>query len=208
MNLSYSKGENLMTSSKFVVAVLSMSISATVLGSGAHGGGHGHDAKNGEPGKAEDVSRSITVEMYDNYYEPETIEVEPGETLRFVVENKGSQVHEFNIGTPAMHEAHQKEMMMMVEHGVIQGGKLNHDMMEMDMGDGQSMKHDDPNSVLLEPGQSEEVVWTFSEEGNIEFACNVPGHYQSGMYGKVIFNSDDSRVNSIADASKPSNTVK
>ncbi|MBQ0831914.1 cupredoxin domain-containing protein [Marinobacter sp.] len=177
-----------MTSSKFVVAALAMSISATALGAGAHDGGHGHGAKIGEPGKASDASRSITVKMYDNYYEPETINVKPGETVRFVVENKGNLVHEFNIGTPDMHESHQEEMMMMVKHGIIQGGKLNHDMMEMDMGDGQSMKHDDPNSVLLEPGDSQEVVWTFSEESNIEFACNVPGHYQSGMYGEIGFN--------------------
>ena len=125
--------------------------------------------------------------MHDNYYEPDSIDVKPGETVRFVVENKGSLVHEFNIGTPAMHEAHQKEMMMMVEHGIIQGGTLNRDMMEMDMGNGKAMKHNDPNSVLLEPGQSREVVWKFSDKGDIEFACNVPGHYQAGMYGEVDF---------------------
>ena len=177
-----------MNLSKLVVAAVAMSITVTALGAGAHGGGHGHSAESGEPGKASEATRSITVAMYDNYYKPETIEVKPGETVRFVVENKGKLVHEFNIGTPGTHEAHQKEMMMMVEHGVIQGNKLNHDMMEMDMGDGQSMKHDDPNSVLLEPGQSEEIVWTFSKKGNIEFACNVPGHYQAGMYGDVNFN--------------------
>ena len=94
---------------------------------------------------------------------------------------------EFNIGTPSMHEGHQKEMMKMVEHGVIQGDKLNRDMMNMDMEDGKTMKHDDPNSVLLEPGQSKEVVWKFTEKADIEFACNVPGHYQSGMYGDVNF---------------------
>ena len=55
------------------------------------------------------------------------------------------------------------------------------------MGNGKTMKHDDPNSVLLEPGQSKEVVWKFTEKGDIEFACNVPGHYQAGMYGDVNF---------------------
>ena len=174
-----------MNVSKLLVAGVAFSMSAGAFAAGAHGGGHG--ASSGEPGKASEVARTITAEMYDNYYEPEEITVKPGETVRFVVENKGSLVHEFNIGTPAMHESHQKEMMMMVEHGVIQGGKLNHDMMNMDMGNGHSMKHDDPNSVLLEPGQSKEVVWKFSDKGNIEFACNVPGHYQSGMYGDVNF---------------------
>lgn len=176
-----------MSALKFVFAAVAMSISVTALGAGAHEGGHGQGASIGEPGKAADAGRSITVEMYDNYYEPEAIEVKPGETVRFVVENKGKLVHEFNIGTPAMHESHQKEMMMMLEHGVIQGGKLNRDMMDMDMGNGQTMRHNDPNSVLLEPGESKEVVWKFSEKGNIEFACNVPGHYQAGMYGDVNF---------------------
>lgn len=181
----YDKGEDKMNASKLIVAAAAMSMSAVTLAAGAHGGGHG--ASSGEPGKVSEASRTITVEMYDNYYEPEEITVEPGETVRFVVKNEGSLVHEFNIGTPSMHEGHQKEMMKMVEHGVIQGSKLNHDMMEMDMGDGKSMKHDDPNSVLLEPGQSKEVVWKFTDQGDIEFACNVPGHYQSGMYGEVNF---------------------
>lgn len=174
-------GEEEMNASKLIIAAAAMSISAVTLAAGAHG------ASSGEPGKASEASRTIIVEMFDNYYEPEEISVEPGETVRFVIKNEGSLVHEFNIGTPSMHEGHQKEMMMMVEHGVIQGGKLNKDMMNMDMGNGKTMKHDDPNSVLLEPGQSKEVVWKFTEESDIEFACNVPGHYQAGMYGEVNF---------------------
>ena len=178
-----------MSASKFLVAAAVMSMSATAFAAGSHGDGHGggHSASSGEPGKASEASRTITVEMYDMYYEPESIAVTPGETVRFVVKNEGNLVHEFNIGSPEAHESHQKEMMMMVEHGAIQGDKINMDNMNMDMGDGKPMKHDDPNSVLLEPGQSKEVVWKFSEESNIEFACNVPGHYQAGMYGDVNF---------------------
>lgn len=178
----------MMRTSGCVVAFAFLSLSGMAVAAGGHGGGHGHDGSmSGKPGMASEVGRTISVEMHDNYYEPESISVAPGETVRFVVENKGNLVHEFNIGTPAMHDAHQKEMKMMVEHGVIQGGKLNHKMMEMDMGDGHSMKHDDPNSVLLEPGKSAELVWTFPEKGTVEFACNVPGHYQAGMYGEVEF---------------------
>jgi len=177
-----------MSVSKFVVAVLAMSVSATALAASSHGEGHGHGEKIGELGKASQISRTITIDMYDNYYEPEKIEVALGETVRFIVNNKGILVHEFNIGTSAMHEAHQEEMMMMVQHGVIQGGKLNHDMMEMDMGNGHSMKHDDPNSVLLEAGKSGEIIWKFSAKSSLEFACNVPGHYQAGMHGELKFN--------------------
>ena len=74
---------------------------------------------------------------------------------------------------------------MMVEHGVIELDRINHDMMNMDMGGGHVMSHDDPNSVLLEPGQSAEVIWKFSEAMPMEFACNVPGHYDSGMMGDI-----------------------
>ena len=49
------------------------------------------------------------------------------------------------------------------------------------------MAHDDPNSVLVEPGAVEELIWTFSSATELEFACNVPGHYQAGMFGRVQF---------------------
>ena len=94
-------------------------------------------------------------------------------------------MHEFNIGTPAMHKGHQKEMMMMVDHGVLEADKINHDKMKMDMGGGKTMEHNDPNSALLEPGKSKEIVWKFSKAGTFEFACNVPGHYDAGMVGEA-----------------------
>lgn len=152
--------------------------------SGGHGDHHGSDDI-GKPGEAADVSRTIDVTMLDNYFEPETLSVKSGETIRFRVRNDGALVHEFNIGTADMHEAHQEEMQMMVEHGVIKADEIDYEMMEMDMGDGHSMKHDDPNSVLMEPGETAEIIWTFGEAKTLEFACNVPGHYQAGMYGDI-----------------------
>lgn len=173
-----------------VALVLSLSLSAGIssaIAGGSHGHGHGHgdSAKIGKPGKASAAKRTIEVVMKDNYYEPESLSVEEGETIRFIVHNQGMLVHEFNIGTADMHTAHQEEMMMMVEHGVLLGTKIDHDRMKMDMGNGKTMEHDDPNSVLLEPGKSAEIVWTFPSSGKLEFACNVPGHYQAGMVGMI-----------------------
>ena len=168
---------------------LSLSTGALAAGKhgGGHGGGHGQRADIGKPGKATDVSRTVTVTMTDNRYSPENIEVKKGETIRFVVENKGEFVHEFNIGTARMHKAHQKEMMMMMEHGVLEPDKINHDKMKMDMGGGKTMEHNDPNSALVEPGKSAEIIWKFDKAGKLEFACNVPGHYESGMVGNITF---------------------
>jgi uncharacterized cupredoxin-like copper-binding protein len=87
-------------------------------------------------------------------------------------------------GTAAMHARHQKEMAMMFEHGAVGVDKIHHEKMNMDMGGGRTMKHDDPNSVLLEPGKSAEVIWKFSTNAKLEFACNVPGHYEAGMVGR------------------------
>lgn len=146
---------------------------------------HGDMHAVGKPGHADQATRTVAVAMYDNYYEPESIDAKAGETVRFTVTNHGAFVHEFNIGTAAMHAAHQDEMMMMVEHGVIEPDRINHHMMDVDTGGGHVMSHDDPNSALLAPGESAEVIWTFTEAVPLEFACNMPGHYDAGMMGDI-----------------------
>jgi uncharacterized cupredoxin-like copper-binding protein len=155
------------------------------LAAGSHGGGHGHVFDFGKPATASKATRTVTVAMRDNLFEPESIPVQAGETIRFIVKNEGQFVHEFNIGTAAMHAAHQAEMAMMVDHGVLEPDRINRDRMKMDMGGGKTMEHDDPNSVLLEPGESGEIVWTFTKAVELEFACNVPGHYDAGMVGRM-----------------------
>ena len=72
-----------------------------------------------------------------------------------------------------------------MEHGVLEADRINWKaakQMQKDMGHGM---HEEPNSVLLEPGKSGEVVWTFPDHATLEFACNVPGHYDSGMVGDI-----------------------
>jgi uncharacterized cupredoxin-like copper-binding protein len=84
-----------------------------------------------------------------------------------------------------MHKGHRKEMMMMVEHGALEPDRINHTRMKMDMGGGKTMEHNAPNSVLLEPKESKKIIWKFDTDAKLEFACNVPGHYESGMVGKI-----------------------
>ncbi len=174
-----------------LTALTITAVSSSAFASGSHSGGHGETKAGtsliGVPGKSNEVDRVIQIVMQDNLYSPESISVMEGETVRFAIKNEGEFVHEFNIGTAAMHAGHQKEMMMMMEHGVLEADKINHEKMKMDMGDGKTMEHDDPNSVLLEPSQTAEIIWKFSKKANLEFACNVPGHYESGMVGEVTF---------------------
>lgn len=139
----------------------------------------------GQPGTAAEVDRTIEVVLGDNFFEPQQISVQEGETIRFVLSNEGELLHEFNIGTAAMHAAHQEEMMTMMEHGMITATGINGEMMGMDHGGTGMMVHDDPNSVLIAPGETETIIWTFAGATDLEFACNVPGHYQAGMFGRV-----------------------
>lgn len=150
---------------------------------------HGHGAVIGEPAEASAATRTIEVELGDNFYDPEAIQVEAGETVRFVLKNTGEFLHEFNVGTAAMHMEHQKEMAAMMESGMLTPTGINTDMSKMDhskMAD-MPMKHDDPNSVLVEPGETKEFVWKFPRTAELEFACNIPGHYESGMVGNIRF---------------------
>jgi len=169
------------------VLPLLLAVPAAAAGSGGHRAGSHHGAADpiGKPGMAPAATRTVTVTMHDNYYEPDRMRLREGETVRFVVHNKGTFVHEFNIATAAMHKAHAPEMMMMVEHGVLAADRIDREAakrMQATMGHGM---HDEPNSVLLEPGQSGEIVWTFPKHAKLEFACNVPGHYEAGMVGPI-----------------------
>ncbi|MBB4862333.1 putative cupredoxin-like copper-binding protein [Pseudomonas nitritireducens] len=148
--------------------------------------GHGYDF--GQPAKAAQATRTVEIRLGEMYFEPRSIEVKPGETVRFVIHNDGSLLHEFNLGSAALHAEHQKEMQQMLEAGMLTPTGVQHDSGQMDhsqMGHGGTMQHDDPNSVLVEPGQSAELTWTFSKPTRLEFACNIPGHYQAGMVGQL-----------------------
>lgn len=171
-----------------LAAATALSLGGIAMGAhaaGSDGHGHGKGGDIGKPGIAAKATRTIEVSMFDNYYEPEEISVKEGETVRFIIQNKGALVHEFNIATAEMHVAHQPEMMMMVEHGVLKGDRIDHDAakaMQASMGHGM---HEEANSVLLEPGKTGELVWTFPDHATLEFACNVPGHYDAGMQGPI-----------------------
>lgn len=172
-------------------SLFTLCITTAVWAGSGHGDEHGaHGSVSnpvGQPGNAQAAQRTVDVTLSDNYFEPEQIDVKPGETIRFRLSNQGSLVHQFSLGTPQMHENSQDDMQMMVAHGVIQGGTLNRKAMAMDMGNGQTMDHQAPNSLLLAPGESKELIWQFTQATNLEFACNVPGHYQAGMVGEIQF---------------------
>ncbi|MEZ2877262.1 plastocyanin/azurin family copper-binding protein [Pseudomonas lundensis] len=166
----------------FAACVLAFSVSS-VASPGSH-------AEIGRPAAAASATRTVNIEMTDLAFSPKTLEVKAGETVRFVLVNKGQLLHEFNLGDAAMHAEHQKEMLKMQQSGAMTTTGMHHAGMDHGaMGQGSmpmvGMTHDDPNSVLVEPGKTAELTWTFSATRDLEFACNVPGHYQAGMVGTL-----------------------
>jgi uncharacterized cupredoxin-like copper-binding protein len=139
----------------------------------------------GEKGNLSEVNRTIEIKMYDNYYEPKEINIKKGETIKFIVYNNGKLVHEFNIATKEMHLKHQPEMMKMVEKEILLGDRIDIKKMKELAKTDHSMGHSHSNSVLLEPDQSAELIWKFNTDADLEAACNVPGHYDSGMIAKI-----------------------
>lgn len=110
-----------------------------------------------------DGVRTIEVSALDELrFDPETIEVAAGETIRFVVTNPGSTLHDFYIGTEEEQSAHAAEM-----------GGMDHDA--------------DPEAeaLTLEAGETDELTVTFDEPGTVLFGCHQPGHYDGGMVGTI-----------------------
>lgn len=153
-------------------AVLPLGLAGAQASPSGHGGDHGdHAASFGKPGEPAKVDRTIEVVARGLDYGIDKLRVRTGETIRFVVTNKSELPHDFTIGDAATQKAHREEMKKMMEQrGMASGG----------------MKHDDTNAVFLQPGETKELVWTFTEPGTIEYACNVPGHYEAGMRGPIV----------------------
>ena len=117
----------------------------------------------GQEGDPKKAARTITVDMSDTMrFTPAQITVQRGETVRIVSRNKGQVLHEMVIGTPAELKKHAEEM------------KKN-----------PGMEHDEPYMAHVKPGQSGAIVWQFTQPGEFQFACLLPGHFEAGMVGKV-----------------------
>ena len=123
----------------------------------------GHEGALGRPGDPGKVTRNVEVEMNDAMrFNPESIRVKRGETIRFIAKNTGKLKHEMVLGTIEELKAHAELMRKFPE-----------------------MEHADSNQVSVEPGKTGELIWQFTNAGTFDFACLVPGHFEAGMVGKV-----------------------
>lgn len=107
-------------------------------------------------------ARRVAIDMTDNAFAPDTVEVAAGESVTFVFSNDGEAVHEAYIGTAADQEAHADDM-------------------ADDHGGGHDMDDEDGDALDVEPGDTGELTYTFDESGEYLIGCHQPGHYEAGM---------------------------
>jgi uncharacterized cupredoxin-like copper-binding protein len=125
----------------------------------ACGGGHdehgGSDAAGAGAGAPADATES-----------ERTIDVSTLDTLRFDPDSIEVKVGET------------------VTFAVTNEGDLEHEFFIGEHDDSMDMDHQE-GVVILEGGDSGEVTWTFTEAGELGFACYIDGHNASGMEGTI-----------------------
>jgi uncharacterized cupredoxin-like copper-binding protein len=115
----------------------------------------------GDPRKA---SRTIAISMDDSmHYSRSEIRVKQGETVTFVVSNRGKLMHELVIGTEDELKQHAELMRKNPE-----------------------MEHEEPYMAHVKPGATETMTWRFTKPGAFLYGCLVAGHFEVGMKGTIV----------------------
>ena len=137
--------------------ILSLAVTALLAACGGGDGGEGGGPLTGEPGNPDNISETIEVAALDELeFDPSEIDVTTGDTIEFVVTNEGQAEHEFVLGEASDHQHSE------------------------------GMVHTDPNATgVIPPGETKTVLWTFTEAGEVTFACHIDGHSSQGMTGTI-----------------------
>jgi uncharacterized cupredoxin-like copper-binding protein len=151
-----------------LVAVVAVLLPLAVLAQHDHGS-HGKAAKApaekefGKSAQGRKATRTVKIEMNDTMrFTPADLTVKQGEVVEFVATNRGKVLHEMVLGTMAELKQHAA-----------------------DMRKSPGMKHDEPYMIHVAPGKTGRMVWQFTRSGEFYYGCLVPGHFESGMIGKV-----------------------
>ena len=110
------------------------------------------------PASATPSIRTVHVGIHYSAFSLDSIDVAPGETVRFVVTNTDPIDHEFIIGDRAVQIAHER------------GTEAFHPPR--------------PGEITIPAGETVRTTFTFGER-DLLFGCHLPGHYVYGMRGTV-----------------------
>jgi uncharacterized cupredoxin-like copper-binding protein len=119
-----------------------------------------------------DPGRVVRIDMSDFAFSPASISVIPGERITLSFRNIGSQEHEFMAG-----------------HHATPGKGFAQDWLDLAKVDGvkgHDAEHSGVGLRLAPRGAANVTIVVPAQVGEVEFACFVVGHYESGMKGRLI----------------------
>lgn len=171
-------------------------LSTQALASGDHGGGYGHghemthheshneerkghhgeayndkaghhDKKGGvgAPADASQAQKVVNVTLSDSMtinFKESLDAIKSGMVITFVIHNEGEIPHEFSIGDQEGQKSHAAMMRKMP-----------------------SMVHNDGNTVTVQADETRNLTWRFEGDEEVVIACNIPGHYEAGMFRRL-----------------------
>jgi uncharacterized cupredoxin-like copper-binding protein len=118
----------------------------------------------GREGDPRKVNRVIRIDMSDAMrFFPDQVKVKRGDTVRFIVRNRGELRHELVLGTMDDLKQHAALMKKTGE-----------------------MKHEGSHLVRVRSGATGRIVWQFTKTGEFYFGCLIPGHFDAGMIGTLV----------------------
>ena len=104
-------------------------------------------------------TRTVHIRIHFSRFDPSHIEIRPGTTITFVVENTDPIDHEFIVGDERVQQAHEA------------GTEAHHPPR--------------PGEISIAPGETVVTTMTFPSHGDLLFGCHLPGHYAYGMRGVI-----------------------
>jgi uncharacterized cupredoxin-like copper-binding protein len=112
---------------------------------------------------ASSAAQRIEVKLTDALkMEPAAMTVKAGQPVTFAVTNTGAIQHEFYLGDEAAQGAHEQEMSSMGTMGM-----------------------DEPDGIVLKPGETMEITHTFATAGAALAGCHETAHYAGGMKAAI-----------------------
>jgi uncharacterized cupredoxin-like copper-binding protein len=118
-------------------------------------GGEEHRPEEGTPVTGAPAGQTVTLVLRDFSITPSKTTVKAGEPVTFVAVNEGTLVHEV----------------------VVEPAGAVDEPLEMD---GREAEIED-----IHPGEAKSLTVTFSEPGQYQLACHLPGHFEQGMVTQI-----------------------
>lgn len=136
---------------------ISSSTPATIMNEDAYSA-----PSSGRQGDSAKVTRTIEINILDTLrYDPNRIMLPQHEHVKFVLHNNSLVKQDWTLGRAVELREFAKQRVLDPELPL--------------------------NTLLtLEPNQTKEVIWEFTEAGNVAFASLQSGHYKVGLVGQVI----------------------